>query len=491
MVSSYSLARLDYRLRLIAIYAVSCLFWVGFAQWVAPRIITSAYYEQNYPILAWALRGHTVERYLSLWSVIAVALPLAAILHLVIVLFICDLDRKQAAQRLDAARAYRRCNAVLVTYSATFLALTVLSGDQGIYYAYLAEWKAVLSGGDPWVHAKGIFFNAYGPLFNALALLVWVNPLANKLLFAFSYLVYVVWLIKDFAPRRGLVAFSWPWTALWLLNPFPWEEIAYGGYFDILVSLACVAAVHSLIGQKDGISGIYLALGILLKFIPIVILPFLAFNERRVHFRLLGFCVGVTFFGFLVSTLVWGTSTFAPLMFAATRHSEWSIYSVMNSSLGLVLESPNFDWIQNPLVSIAGLGVFVWCTLRQIEPALSCVLAILVTLLFYRVGLANYQMVLFSLVLYWAVSNWEQFNEHPVLAALLVGYFSFQVIAEIVGIMSTFRADSFFGKIVVVFQFPLGCALLVGLVQFRPMPCSGEGRPSIRARTIPSTSRSR
>ena len=49
----------------------------------------------------------------------------------------------------------------------------------------------------------GADFNAYGPLFNVLAPLVWVNPLANKLLFAFSYLVYVVWLIKDFAPRRG------------------------------------------------------------------------------------------------------------------------------------------------------------------------------------------------------------------------------------------------------------------------------------------------
>jgi hypothetical protein len=86
-------------------------------------------------------------------------------------------------------------------------------------------------------------------------------------------------------------------------------------------------------------------------------------------------------------------------------------------------------------------------------------------------------MLLFCLVLYWSVSNWEQFNRHFVLAALLVGYFGFQVIAEITGVMSTFRAESFFSKIVVVFQFLLGCALLVGLVQMRSAPCSGEGRP--------------
>ena len=480
MVSSYSIARLDYRLRLIAIYAVLCLFWVGFAEWVAPNIITAAYHEQSLSILNWAFQGHRsspVERYLYRWTVIAGALPLAAALHLGIVLLICGIDRKQAPRCLDAAKAYPRRNVVLVTFSAAFLALAVLSEDQGIYYAYLAEWNAVLSGGDPWVHAKGIFFNAYGPLFNALALLVWVNPLANKLVFAFSYLVYVVWLIKEFAPRRGLAACSWPWTALWLLNPFPWEQIAYGGYFDILVSLACVAAVHSLIGRKDGISGTCLALGILLKYVPIVILPFLAFNKRRVHYRLLAFCGAVALFGFLVSLIIWGTSTFAPLTFAATRHSEWSIYYVMNSSLRLFRESPNLDWLGNPLLFIAGLGVFLWCPLRRIEPALSSVLATLVTLLFYRVGLPNYQMLLFCLVLYWSISNWEQFNRHFVLAALLVGYFGFQVIAEITGVMSTFRAESFFSKIVVVFQFLLGCALLVGLVQMRSAPCSGEGRP--------------
>ena len=60
----------------------------------------------------------------------------------------------------------------------------------------------------------------------------------------------------------------------------------------------------------------------------------------------------------------------------------------------------------------AGLGVFAWCILRQTEPALSSALAILVTLLFYRIGYFNYQMVFFSLSSYWVVSKWAQFKEH-------------------------------------------------------------------------------
>jgi hypothetical protein len=310
-------------------------------------------------------------------------------------------------------------------------------------------------------------------LFNVLAPLAWINPLANKLLFAFSYLVYVIWLIKDLAPRREFVALSWPWVGLWLANPFPWEEIAYCGYFDILVSLTCVAAVHSLVRNKDGSSGTYLALGILLKYIPIIILPFLVFGERRLRFRLLSFCIGVVIVGLVVSVLIWGTSTFLPLTFAATRDPEWSIYIVLTSThspLRPFLDSPNVDWLEKLLLLTAGLGMFTWCILCQIEPALSSALAILVTLLFYRVGFANYQMVLFSLISYWAVSNWEQFRGRSFLAAYLFGYFTFLAVADLAYWWGLVGSIFYSNIVVMLFQFLLGCALLIGLVQLRPSP---------------------
>src|SRR5262249_25784365 len=222
----------------------------------------------------------------------ATAALLAAALHLVIVLFIWGIDRRHRVRFFDGARPYSYVNAVLFVFSVAFLALAVLSGVQGDYKDHLVEWMDVLRGSDPW-EMRSTSYNAYGPLFNVLAPLTWINALANKLLFAFAYLVYVVWLTKVLAPRRGVNALSWPWVALWLLNPFPWEQIAYFGYFDVLVSLACVAAVDSLVRGKDGASGTSLALGILLKYLPIVLLPFLVFSQRRFHFRLLNFCVGV------------------------------------------------------------------------------------------------------------------------------------------------------------------------------------------------------
>src|SRR5262249_43310557 len=116
----------------------------------------------------------------SILNFIAAAL-LAAVLHLVIVLFIFRIDRKHRNRFSYSSRPYSHVNAVLVVFSAAFLALTVLSGSRGDYEGYLHEWMAVLGGYDPWESDArvGTWVNAYGPLFNMLALLVWVNPLAN------------------------------------------------------------------------------------------------------------------------------------------------------------------------------------------------------------------------------------------------------------------------------------------------------------------------
>jgi Glycosyltransferase family 87 len=302
-----------------------------------------------------------------------------------------------------------------------------------------------------------------------MAPLVWVNPLANKLLFAFSYVVYLTWLIKDFAPRQGFVAPSWRWLGLWLLNPFPWVEIAYFGYFDVLIGAACVAAVHSLINRKEGAAGSYLGLGILLKYMPIVILPFLGFSEGRLHARLASFCVGLVIFGLTVSFLIWGTSTFSPLMFAGTRYSHWSIYDILDSAhspLRLVLDSTNpksVDWLERPFLLIGGLAVFAWCVIRRTGPTISAVLAVLVTLLFYRAGYINYQMVPFLLILYWILSERKWLEKEFTLLALLSGYFGVLALLEVVH-WSLLTEETLYRNIV-MFKFLLGCAMLTGLMR--------------------------
>ena len=197
-------------LPLITIYVVLSIFWLWFAYAVAPNIITTAYNEQSLSILNWLFENHRslpVEHFHQRWSVIAAALLIALFLHFLIVLFIVSIDRKYRLQLGDFPTSNRR-NSILIAFSAAFLGLTAASWTRGDYSGYLYEWSVILDGRDPWYRTPypGPPFNTYGPLFNAMAPLVWVNPLANKLLFAFSYVVYLIWLIKDFSQRQGFVA---------------------------------------------------------------------------------------------------------------------------------------------------------------------------------------------------------------------------------------------------------------------------------------------
>jgi hypothetical protein len=404
--------------------------------------------------------------YATFWVVWACLIPMmivptiiAALLHLGIVFYIGTIDRKHAIRPLDTAISWTPSNLMLVLFSGMFLALTIMGNVKGDYWCYGQEWLAILEGRDPW--APTFPLNAYGPLFNVLAPLFWIASLAPKLLFAFAYVFYVIWLIKDFGAARGVVALSWPAVVFWLVNPYPWVEIAYCGHLDVLVALACVAAVHSQEQGKKVLSAFWLAIGILIKYLPIVILPFFVFNERRLRLRTFSSCAVLVALGLTMSTLVWGHSTFSPLTYAATRDSNNSIYEL----LGSVWASPHLDSLEKPLGLAAGLAVLTWCVMQRLGFALSAVLAILVTLLFYRVGSINYQMVLFFLVSYWAVSNWQQLKEYSVLSAVLISYFGLLAATDI-AIFFGWERYGDYSMAVVLLKFLVGCALLGGLLHF-------------------------
>src|SRR5262249_45679557 len=145
--------------------------------------------------------------------------------------------------------------------------------------------------------------------------------------------------------------------------------------------------------------------------------------------------------------------------------SIYELLSSVHSPLRLFWDSPNVNWLEKPLWLTAGLGVFVWCIVRQTGPALSAALAVLVTLLFYRIGYINYQMVFSFLISYWAVSEWDVLKKHTVLAALLGSYFGLLGMVDI-GIWLGLVGYDHYSTVVVLLKFLLGCALLASLIQF-------------------------
>jgi Glycosyltransferase family 87 len=325
---------------------------------------------------------------------------------------------------------------VLFGFGAAFLALTILSGvGTKDYPAYLIEWDHVIRGDDPWRKLPGadtFAYNTYGPLFNLLAPLIRIDPLANKVFFATGYVGYVIWLTTSVARKNGIVLSS-PVIIFILLNPLPWVEIAYGGVFDGLTGISCVAATHCALQNKNRESGLWLALGILLKYMPLAILPFLAFDWRGVRVRLVLWCAAPVALGLLLSYLRWGPSTFSPLVFAVTRSTSTSIYDVLaranllldqiESPAQLFRTAPDLSWLAVPCLLVSLLFTFAWCWVHKVTGALPPVMSLLALTLFYWVGFSQYQVALFCSASYWVAIEWRAIQKHRMLINFLVLYF--------------------------------------------------------------------
>ncbi len=403
---------------LVSLYGALAATWLALAHWAVPPIVDAAYHGRSLEPLNRVFRArqpHPLDHYFHLWDDFAAAVLIAGALHLAFVLLVRRLDR-----HIEASRETARASQLLIAFAAAFLAVTLLSGPRHDYVADLEIWTVVLRGGDPWwiIPEKGVPLHAYGPLFNALAIPAALNPLLPKLLFAFAYLATVAWLVKGVGPRRGLVGLPWAGRVAWLANPYVWVEIAYFGHWDIVVAVACVAAVHERSRGRDPRAGGWLAAGILLKYLPVVIGPFLAVEGRRVRWRLVLTSTLATAAGLALSWVVWGPSTFRAVAYGAGRPS--TLLSVFRFLRGAYspLRALNADFLALPCLALAGVATFAWCWIRRVGPAAGSLLGVMATLLFYRVGFPQYQVVPLMLASYWVAAERRPGRDRFLVVAL-------------------------------------------------------------------------
>ena len=410
---------------------------------------------------------------------------IAIFLHLTIVLFLRRFDRRAALGQTDAQHAAgRRTSLWLTILSLAFLAVTVLSGPVHDYPHFLNMWYEVEQGRNPWFLVGGpngvVPLNAYGPLFNLLTGLFWVNPLAPKLLFSYAYILFAVGEIKSFMASHRLSAWSFGVLNALFWNPFPWVEIAIRGHFDVLVALLCLAAIRARLAGRDYVSAICLGLGVLLKFFPIVLLPFLALDRSRIRVRVVVTTIGVIALGLGLSYWFWGATTFSPLTFAATRRS--NCLSIFYFCAVAILRSGCFCPLRilinsRPVVLfVALLRPWQWYRTghRGIEHA--CVVAVVVTAVFYHTGFPQYHMVPFVLGTDWALRYWELLRDRPVRVMAIASYLGWLAVFESYYLVvdSEYLAGSWYviQEIVGLPTFLVGCAFLAAVVLTAAVPAS-------------------
>jgi hypothetical protein len=275
------------------------------------------------------------------------------------------------------------------------------------YDDYIVHWRLVLEGGQaPWGEHST---NAYGPLYNMLAWIAWVDPFLPKSLFVGVWVCSGVWL-ATFALRR--------WQPVWLGygivlvalgGPFFVLLVSHYGFNDILPAVLCLIAVHLRLKNRDAGAGAALAAAVLLKYYPAAMLPLLMLDGRRLRWRLGAWCVGITGAGMAASFWYWGESTLHPLAFGAERPSKWlSIFRFLRgpySPLGLVMDEPNADALSMPAMVIFGGAVWLTCWVRRVPTAPACIAGLATALQFYKVGHVQFQMSVVLLMFYYAANG--------------------------------------------------------------------------------------
>ena len=358
---------------LVTLYAALALGWVAVAWWIVPSLLVR---ERPGPTLA-ALK----------WYIQNVP---AAVPHPGHPRLLAENSRAPRADRSGPPSVHRsgpparrrpifdggptgssRPWVAPLIMALAFLAVTVLTGPRHDYYLFLQIWAEVRLGHDPWFMSFGMNgmapLNAYGPLFNLFA------PGVGRPAGTQAPVRIRIRPVRDVADpevhgepsgRRphvdrpdGLVLESVPLGRDRRSGPLrhPGRAVMPGGGPGV-----GAGAGHP--------AGIWLAAGVLLKYLPVVLVPFLALDRGRLRTRFLATALASIAMGMLLSCHVWGLSTLSPLTLAATRSSAaLSIFRYIRSGYSPVAWAgiANYDFLSPILTVLALLRAWWWSWSRH------------------------------------------------------------------------------------------------------------------------------
>jgi hypothetical protein len=293
-------------------------------------------------------------------------------------------------------------------YAVVFLTVTLATGSQHDYQAYVRIWSRMLDGGEPWPNPISLNDNTYGPLFNAFALVFAISPLAPKFLFALAWLGGQ-WLVfrrlMNPPANRALL-----WFAVIALNPFPWVWVAGYGNNDAVMAFLLALAVWRLLSASNRI-GIEVGSAALLKYYPLLLLPFMCTDRGAIRLRPLLTGLAIFLAGMLIAFAIWGPIALAPILAAEYRGAKLlSIYAFLqDSTLVPAMELRQNAFVQklpSILFALVGLGGMIFHVWSRQSWFSGMIFAYFIVLLCYQVG--HFQFYLPLLLIF------------PVYAAYLV-----------------------------------------------------------------------
>jgi Glycosyltransferase family 87 len=272
---------------------------------------------------------------------------------------------------------------VTVFWSVLLMMYSYLCGILFDHKHYVEQWQLMLAGGDPWSTD-----NTYGPLHNVVGFLYLAHPLAPKLFMVGALLIANALLVRAILNERGETPFFVVYALAVPVNVLTLGIGIAFGLNDDLVAALLVFAVLARLKRWDIVAGLCLALAGLMKFYPILLVPFFMLDDaRRLRWRL-GVTAGFLFCGGLAAALyIWGPGLLTAMANGAQRGA-----SLMSILVDLGRHFGDAAWLvwlsnNNALCVVAVVtAVFVlafWRRWSWLEAAVLGYFALLVT---YKVG---------------------------------------------------------------------------------------------------------
>ena len=308
--------------------------------------------------------------------------------------------------------------AVLLIISIVFLYLYPEIHD---YRLYILQWQTLLNG-----HNLPDYDNAYGIIHYLFSPLILISKQFPKFVYVLMYLIASFQVIKNIKHLLNNKILILIYVVLFL-NPIFWIFGVLYGSNDLFVSSVLVISLIMYRNQHHLKSVFFLFLGVCYKFTPIILLPYLVVNSKKINFRYL------LIFGFTVCLLytigyfVWDKSILNPFLFGSNRSSKmFSIFAFIGSSRSPLsfINIYNLDFLSLYLIAISLLLLFFMYVIYKLDRYLMILLSFSFLLLFYKVGHHQFYLSLLLMMIYILPYHKINFRKNKYL---LISIFTFWI----------------------------------------------------------------
>jgi hypothetical protein len=347
-------------------------------------------------------------------------------------------------------------NVYLTTFFLTLIVflITFFSGENHDYESYLVSWNYFILGSNPWANEfndVSILSSAYGPLHSIIGYLTLISSFLPKIFFSFCSIVIFYYLTELAKKQKKILNYQDFFFILLIYPLFPLTiiNVYLFGINDSLIALLIIFACESRKKENFLFTGFFLGFGALIKFYPILFLPFFALcNKKGISLKCLATGISVFLIGMFFSYIIWGNEILNPLFFGADRDPKLlSILKFLDylntpSSVGLFNNLINFLISKNSFfLLLIVFFIFLHGLLAKIEWEYVALIGILLLLASYKVGHPQFYLS-WSALLAWVMLSSNKNSEKRSFTLRLIPVLVYLGLFQCIYLISGFGGSS-------------------------------------------------